>query len=82
VGAVHRRAVVNDVIESPELAERVRDCLERELAPRNAWRVEQTEDDGLRWTTQGLQQTVEPEMGAGEHARMWFLQLLHLRGEI
>jgi len=70
------------LIESRELADRVRACLERELAARNAWRVELAEDGGLRWTTQGLELREEPEMSAGEHAREWFLRLLPLRGEV
>ena len=70
------------LIESRELATWVRACLERELEARNAWRVELDGRGGLRWTTLGVELEEEPQMGAGEHAREWFLRLLPLRGEV
>ncbi len=70
------------LIESAELAKVVRTSLERELESRNAWRVQRSEDGGLRWTTQGLELNEEPNVGAGEHAREWFLRLLPLKGEV
>ena len=70
------------LIESRELASWVRECLERELASRNAWRVELAQDGGLRWSTLGLELTEEPNVGAGEHVREWFLRQLPLRGEM
>ncbi len=70
------------LIESRELAAWVRECLSRELAGRNSWRVEEDGDGGLRWSTLGLVLDEEPFMGAGEHAREWFLRLLPLREEM
>jgi len=70
------------LIEGRELAQWVRRCLDRELAARNAWRVELDADRGLRWSTLGGVLDEEPELGPGEHAREWFLRLLPLRGEV
>lgn len=70
------------LIESRELADHVRSCLQRELSSRNAWRVQLHDDGELLWTTQGLELRAEPEMPFAEHAREWFLRLLPLRGEV
>lgn len=70
------------LVESPELAAWVRLCLEREFAPRNAWRVATAADGGLTWSAQGLVLREEPALGPGERAREWFLRLLQLRSEV
>lgn len=70
------------LVRGRALAAWVRACLERELAARNAWRVERAPDGGLRWTTLGLELRDEPWMSPVEHAREWFLRLLPLRGEV
>ncbi|MFT5735646.1 MAG: putative cardiolipin synthase, partial [Planctomycetota bacterium] len=70
------------LVESEELASNVRAALERELADRNAWRVSVHSDGGLRWTSQGVVHTRDPEMTTREAVREWFLRLLPLRGEV
>lgn len=70
------------LIESRELARRVRAALERELAPCNAWRVTLGEDTGLVWTSAGERRTEEPAPSAWARFRTWLLGLLPLRGEV
>lgn len=70
------------LVESRELADRVRDRLASDLAPRNAWRVRRGEGGGLEWVAGDVVLTEEPSPGRWVRFKSWFIGILPLRGEV
>ncbi|MFT7679347.1 MAG: putative cardiolipin synthase [Planctomycetota bacterium] len=70
------------LIESPQLAARVRALLARELEPRNAWRVTRGPTGALRWEAGAVVLEDEPGEGSDRSFKEWLLELLPLRGEV
>ncbi|MEM6672583.1 MAG: phospholipase D family protein [Planctomycetota bacterium] len=70
------------LVESADLAARIRGLLLREFADRNAWRVTVDADGDLVWSSQGTVHRDEPDLPTSEAIREWFVRLLPVRGEV
>ncbi|MHC4261909.1 MAG: phospholipase D family protein [Planctomycetota bacterium] len=70
------------LIESRELAQRVRADLERDFAERNAWRVDRDEHGRIYWQSGEVKTYDEPQMSVREHVREWFVRLMPVQGEV
>jgi putative cardiolipin synthase len=74
------------LVDSPELARRVADCLEVEFQPGNCWRLGLTPDRNIIWSTSrgGASETETSEPGVSGCRMAWcqFLKLLPIEGEL
>jgi cardiolipin synthase C len=69
-------------IDSPALVARIRDSIERDLEPQNAWRLRRGETGGLEWVAGSEIEHTDPAASGWRRFESWFLGLAPLESEL
>ena len=70
------------LIESPQLNRRLRDAVELDFHPRNAWHVQKQFDGSLRWVGDEQTLKVPPAVSGMQRLEDWIFTLLPIEGEM
>jgi putative cardiolipin synthase len=78
--STHINTEIGLIIESPALAEKVAQLIERDMAPQNSWRLELTSEGGIEWATirggRPVRFAAEPDVGLGKIMKFLLLAIL------
>ena len=70
------------MITSPELAGEVADLVERDMSPRNAWRVSMDEGEVLAWESAAGKKSLQPARHFGQRIADFFFGLLPIKDQL
>jgi putative cardiolipin synthase len=69
-------------IDSPALARRIREYIERDLAPQNAWRVDRNEAGKLEWVAGTERVSTDPGTNGWQRFNSWLLGLAPFENQL
>jgi putative cardiolipin synthase len=70
------------LIESPELNRQLRELIEIDFHPRNAWKLVSLEDGSLQWVSDDETLNTQPAASTFQRLEDWFLRVLPIEGKM